>query len=208
MSAGTTLGKLMKRVRAQGVWHTFGYLLFTVALERLGVSLQYVFEASPLQATTASGSCTAMAVTSLSELSSADIESLRRYGGEAMLLDFERRLSRGEVCIVTHAGAQRFAGAAWLKPAEQRYDLAGDKDAMRFESCFTVPEHRGQGAFSTALSFGTSWLRSRSTLPRPIFIECSVFNTSSERAILKAGFLRKGVLLAFGKRNRLLRRAK
>jgi len=192
--------RLRTRIRVNGFWRTIGYVLFTVFLERFHVSIDYVFEGLPDQTAKLSGECSPAAVTSMAELSTSTVEALRRYGGERFLGGFERAFSRGEVCIVAYLPDHSFAGAVWLKGADRRYLPAKGRDYMRFESGFTLPECRGRGALSSVLAFGRSWLYSSTATAPLLFLECSVFNTSSKRGILRAGFQERGVLLLMGKK--------
>lgn len=199
------LAKVRARVRTQGVLHTVGYLLFTVLLERLHISLQYVFESASGDAKEGSTEePSARVVSSYDELDATDLRALTQYGGTAMLGVFKERLARGEHCVVTHVPGGDFAGAAWLKPTEKWYAPARGRSAYRYESCFTLPEHRGRGAFTAAMKFGVGWLESMDSARQPVFVECSVFNTSSERAIVRAGFRRIGYVLVVGSLRRFI----
>lgn len=196
----------LRRFRRQGFWATLGYVLFTALLEKCGVQVSCVFEHLRCNhvgfRNTRFGASVAGSTVAFT---SADLESLEAYAGEKILQDFERAFEGGESCVVCRSESGDLAGACWLTTAA-RYGPAGGEDCALIQRCFTLPEHRGQGAFPLALSYAVNWLRVDRDHTARIFVECSVFNRSSQRGIVKAGFSKTGIVVQAWHWQRFVRR--
>ena len=171
------------------------YVLVTVLMERLGIHIYRVFEATDKEAAgvAAEGLKTAM-LKGMESFSSADIEALKSYGGPRLLRHFEAAFARHEACAAARLEDGRLAGIAWLTSARD-YAPAQRPECALVERCFTFPEYRGRGVFPALLAYAVRWNREQHPERGAPLVECSVSNASSARAILKAGFKPAGVFI-------------
>ena len=195
------LEKHRARVAAQGLRKTLLYYVFTVALQKLGVELMYVFEhrldsrAGQAPDLTADDVSTTI-VDTFDALTASDLEALRQYGGAELLQEFAAAFARGERCAVSRLRDARPASACWIIAVSESYaDRASP--GLLIERCFTLPDMRGRGIYPLLLARVSQVLRMRDGRPQRIFVKSSIFNESSIRGIQKAGFTRIGRIVSF-----------
>ncbi|MBN1671842.1 MAG: hypothetical protein JXR37_12450 [Kiritimatiellae bacterium] len=188
---------LRRRAAAVGWWRTLAYALLGVGMERCGVEFLDVFESvgavepPPPRVAIRTGMVDAMAL-----LSSGDLNALRRVGGERLVRGFEAAFALGDRCIVARVDGEQLACVCWLAELKN-YVPAGGFACTRVERCFTWPEQRGLGIFPQTLRQARAYVRSRADMPQSLYIESSVFNTASIRAVTRAGFKKRGRLVRF-----------
>jgi hypothetical protein len=125
--------------------------------------------------------------------SAAERDALRAYGGDALLAKFEKRFAQGDwVAVARQDGT--LACCCWVHET-RTYPPGASERAAFLQSAFTVPRFRGRGLFPRTLLFATRFLLTEHP-ERPVYIEASVDNLSSRRAIEKAGFVRMGLRIA------------
>jgi len=171
------------------------YILVTVLLERLGIHIDRVFEATEADAAGFPAKVLSVATAKdMASLTAADIEALKSYGGPRLLQRFEAAFARQETCAVGRLADGKLAGVAWLTTARD-YAPAKRAECALVERCFTLPKYRGLGVFPALLAYAVSWNRKQHQERGAVYVECSVSNASSARGILKAGFKPTGVFI-------------
>src|SRR5262245_9639742 len=129
-------------------------------------------------------------VTRLEGLSASDKDALREYGGDALLARVAKRVAQGDwLAVARREGA--IACYCWVHETST-YPPGAQGPAAFLQSAFTLPRFRGAGLFPRTLLFATRFLQADCP-DRPVYIEASVDNLSSRRAIEKAGFVRVGL---------------
>ncbi|MSP61008.1 MAG: hypothetical protein EXR72_11815 [Myxococcales bacterium] len=185
-SVTTLLGKVRKRVAAQGLRRAASYWAFTAALERTGLEVIRVFAWGP-----AAGSGTIAAVDRMAALSAADVATLGEYGGDTLLRLFTEAFVRGDRCAIGRVDG-KLACVCWIVRIEGHQ--AAGAPAVLVERCFTLPAFRGRSLYPDTLRGACDALRREHGAALPILIESSIWNDSSIRGIEKAGFHPVGTL--------------
>jgi hypothetical protein len=193
------LQRLAQRMRAQGIGQGINYLLVTVLLERLGISIYHVFEAVEEDAARVTAKDLKIAMLKdMASLTPADIEALKSYGGPRLLRQFEAAFARHEVCSAGRRSDGKLAGTVWWTMTRD-YAPAKRPECALFERGFTFPEYRGLGVLPAVLAYGACWNREQHPELGAAYGECSVSNAASKRGILKAGFKPIGILITVGR---------
>lgn len=194
---GTVLLRIKDRVAKQGIFGSVAYYLGTGLLERSGISIMRVYCAPP-GAVAEPDIGEGAVLQSMQDLTPTDVQDLIAYRSEALVHSFARNFSRGFWCVVTRIDAH-IGCVCWLTRVA-RYPPAANGAAAVIQYCFTVPQHRGKSLYPITLHRTRNAAGSFFGAPSPIFIESSVFNQSSVRGILKAGFEPVGTTLTVRKR--------
>lgn len=191
-----SLKKLKTLRRELGFWNAGKYLFFTVLLEKVGISLLHVFSADGSARDGVSSTMDCDLYTSLGSLSDEDLATLREYGGDRLILQFEQSFRGGCRCAILRDN-ERPACICWLRYANATL-LGVPQRCVIIEKCFTLPGYRGKGLYPNLLRIIVSdYVR----IGFPCFIECIVGNKPSERGIRKAGFHHAGYIFeVFGRR--------
>jgi len=125
-------------------------------------------------------------VTSLEQLSPADVEALREYAGSAYLTAMRGRFEQGWILYVGRL-AGRLAGGGWVLTARHKAKVVPllDGDASILD-CFTLPDMRGRNVYPRLLAKIASAYRDRGGLRA--FVGVSPWNAASIKGLEKAGF--------------------
>jgi CelD/BcsL family acetyltransferase involved in cellulose biosynthesis/RimJ/RimL family protein N-acetyltransferase len=126
------------------------------------------------------------------ELDDHEKESLIKHSGKLLMLQFEKDLLQGDELWISHVDGKP-AGVCWSVrcPPLPRYFVPLGSGDVTIRKCFTFPEFRNRGVYSTALRHMVAVLASEGA--RRIFIDCRTWNTASCRGITKAGFTEFGI---------------
>jgi CelD/BcsL family acetyltransferase involved in cellulose biosynthesis len=196
---GAKARRMAQRMRAQGIGRSLSYILVTVLLERLGISIFHVFEAVEEEAARFTAKDLKLAtLKNMASFTPADIEALKSYGGPRLLRQFETAFARHEACATARRSDGKLAGTVWWTMTRD-YAPAKRPECALFERGFTFPEYRGLGVLPAVLAYGACWNREQHPELGAAFGECSVSNAASKRGILKAGFKPIGILITVGR---------
>lgn len=195
------LHRLNSRIQRTGIWKTTGYVLFTVLLGRVGFHWNHVFQRRidcgrppAMPAGFAAGS-----VRQMCELTERDRAALLKYGGEKLATQFGSAFLAGKVCIAVHSPDGDLAAVCWAGKMTA-FEPWTAVPCVVVDRCFTLPRFRGLGLFPAALSTVDQAIPEDMRNFENIFIECSVCNHSSKKAILKAGFRIVGSAIEVGRK--------
>lgn len=127
-------------------------------------------------------------VTSLDQLSPADVEALRDYAGTVYLSAMRARFEQGWILYVGRIGGV-FAGGGWVLTSRHKAKVVPllDGDASILD-CFTLPTMRGRNVYPHLLATIASAFRDRGGLR--VFIGVNPWNRASIKGLEKAGFSR------------------
>jgi hypothetical protein len=197
------LQRLWERIRFTGVWPTLQYAVDKKIMEKLGIQVNYILQhiGEKVQSNSdRSQGITFSVINSMGDLSGQERERLRLYGRDRLLALFERRFAKGLRCIVVRTEENRMTSSGWFMEAPRTFCDSG-KPGKLIEDCFTFPEFRGRGIFRSLIRFGVEELQNCAENEKPeVFMLCSVFNSSSWRAIRECGFRRVAVAYSFRRR--------
>ncbi len=129
---------------------------------------------------------TCQPVTSLGQLSPADIEALGEYAGGMYLSAMRTRFEQGWILYVGRIDGT-FAGGGWVLTSRHKAKvvplLEGDASIL---DCFTLPTMRGRNVYPHLLATIASAFRDRGGLR--VFIGVNPWNVASIKGLEKAGF--------------------
>src|SRR5262245_35778169 len=181
--------RIRRHVRARGLFRGLAGAVVPALLWRLRISLLASYRHSGAAAGVPESSPDIERVTRPDELSAADREALRDYGGDVLLDRVEKRFAQGDWVAVARR-EDALACCCWV---HETSTYPGTSGRVAFlQGAFTLPRFRGAGLFPRTLLFATQLLQAERP-ERPVYIEAAVDNLSSRRAIEKAGFLPVGL---------------
>jgi len=190
---GFAVDRLRRHVRARGLVLGVAWALVPAVLWRLRVYLLAAYRHpgnAPADDRRIDG---VERVPSPDCLSAADCAALREFGGDPLLAKFEKRFAQGDwLAVARHDG--ELASCCWVHRTAT-YPPGSQGPVAFLQSAFTLPRFRGAGHFTHTLLFVVRLLEEESPA-LPVYIEASVDNLSSRRAIEKAGFVRAGLRVA------------
>jgi hypothetical protein len=187
------IDRLRRHVRARGVVKGVAWALVPAVLWRLRVYLLAAYRHPGSVGVVPEEMDGLERVTRPDGFSAADRDALREHGGDALLARIEKRFAQGDwVIVARQEGA--LACCCWVHET-RAYPPGASERAAVLQSAFTVPRFRGRGLFPRTLLFATRFLLTECP-ERPVYIEASLDNLSSRRAIEKAGFVRTGLRVA------------
>jgi GNAT superfamily N-acetyltransferase len=182
--------RVRRHVRARGLVGGLAGALASALLWRLRIHLLASYRHPGGLASVPDGADHVERVTRPDELSAADRDALREYGGDVLFARVEKRFAQGDWVAVARQDGE-LACCCWVHETST-YPPGAQGAAAFLQSAFTLPRFRGAGLFSRALHFVVRVLeQERPGLP--VYIEAAVDNLSSRRAIEKAGFVRAGL---------------
>lgn len=209
-SSPSALLRFRTRLRRLGMWKTFSYLLVVVLGEKCGLRISCRFEFGRT-AGRASGllreGFEAAVASRPEDLTPRDRDFLRSYGEESTFL---ARLEARQRCMIVRTVQGELASVCWFRlcdggdmPLRMAHVAVEPSNGMRpgiIERCFTRHEYRGLGLYPWALRhIATSRDPDINMHSRPVFVDCSPFNHSSEAGITRAGFNPVCMTLSLGR---------
>ena len=189
------LNRMWHRLSRHGLVGTLGYVFGAVLVERLGFSVRCVYHGAPEPSPVGTAGYDIAVLNSMRDLSHEDRAGLLEHGGHALLKLFGENFSNGNICVVTRIDGE-IACACWLARTDG-FSSAHPGPRTLIEQCFTVHQHRGKSLYPLTLRHTRYWANQFSGC-EDLLIETSVFNKSSIRGILKAGFQRIGTAIVIG----------
>lgn len=191
-------GKILSRLRDQGVLRTLLYYFFMQVLARAGLHINWLYFCPLFN----SGGCTDDDRIELLFRREDLRESCQNYFhvncGEEYVDEIFERFKQGKVLALGVVEGKP-ASVAWLYRAK-RVEISDENDWF-IKSCFTFPHARGLGLFTKSIKLLAQQAKqqtpSKYHSTSKVLIECSIANIASEKGIIRAGFKKKSLLLTF-----------
>jgi hypothetical protein len=185
--------RMRRHVRARGIVVGLAAALVPAVLWRLRIYLLAAYRHPGNALPDPRGDDDLQRVTRPDGFSPADRAALHEYGGDALLVKFEKRFALGDWVAVARQD-DALACCCWVHET-RTYPPGTRGRAVFLQSAFTLEHFRGAGLFPRTLLFVVRCLEEESP-GVPVYVEAAVDNLSSRRAIEKAGFVPAGFRVA------------
>jgi hypothetical protein len=183
-----------RRVRGEGFWRTITYVLGNVVLARVGLEVRLVYASAQSDPQLVASDSPFDRVTSMEQLSPADLDRLEAFEGSTLVRFFSEKLAEGSWCAVVRDDTKTLASVCWVSPAPPHLVANGER-AVLIHDCFTLPSLRGRGMYPIVLrALRNDLLGGPAPAVDTVLVNCVFSNWASERGIVKAGFGRSGSL--------------
>jgi len=194
---GDFFEKYNQRVKIEGHFGTWLYILGNFLLPKLGIQIKCIFFNKEIELKPENKDVELALLNNISHLTKSDIENLRAFEGDSLLVTFENEFSDGNRCVI--ARKDGLASACWIAKAPSYLQ---DSETVTFliRDCFTLPNLRGQGLYPQILDFAIDCIQKELPHKKVQISVNSIFsNRSSIRGILKSGFYKAGITIQLGK---------